>query len=617
LLTIDLGPLRPREATSLAEAYLAANSDFARRCVERAAGNSLLLEQLLRHAESDGEAGVPGSVQSLIQARMDQLEPLDKQALQAASILGQRFSLDALRHLTLDPGYACAGLIARFLVRPQGDDFLFAHALIRDGIYDSLLQTRRRELHRRAADWFAGRDLVLHAEHLDRAGDAAAPLAYLAAARAPGDGVPDRAGAAAVERGLALAGERADVYALTRFQGEILHDLGAIPESVAAFERTLAVAEAEVERCGAWLGLAAGMRMLDRLDDAFAALDRAEVAASAAGLEAELARVHHLRGNLCFPLGRLQECLRAHELALDLARKAGAPELEARTLGGLGDAEYAQGRIVTAHRHFGQCVAVSRAHGFGRIEVANLSMLAHMATYLNDFPAALATSRAAVELAARVGDHRAEVVAQHAASRVLCMTGEFEPAKPHAERALTLAQRLGARRFEPVSLNEQAMILRGEGRRAEALDVLHRALAISRETGISFVGPWLFGHLAVTTEEPAERRAALAEGEEVLRQGSVCHNHLWFYCYAMQAALDAGEYDDAEHYAAALEDYTRPEPFPWAEFFIAYGRALARRGRRGRGPATLRELRRLADEARRVGLRMVLPALERALASSL
>ena len=97
LMTIDLGPLRPQEAQVLAGAYLDASADFARRCVERAAGNPLFLEQLLRHAEQSSAAGVPGSVQSLVQARMDQLDAPDKQALQAASVFGQRFALDALR----------------------------------------------------------------------------------------------------------------------------------------------------------------------------------------------------------------------------------------------------------------------------------------------------------------------------------------------------------------------------------------------------------------------------------------------------------------------------------------------------------------------------------------
>ena len=167
LVTIDLGPLRASEATALAETYLDAHSEVARRCIERAAGNPLFLDQLLRHAEG-AEATVPGSVQSLVQARLDHLTAPDKQAVQAAAVFGQRFALDALRHVLEDPRYDCVALVERFLVRPAGDEFLFSHALIRDAVYDTLLKARRRELHRRAAAWFAERDLTLHAEHLDR-----------------------------------------------------------------------------------------------------------------------------------------------------------------------------------------------------------------------------------------------------------------------------------------------------------------------------------------------------------------------------------------------------------------------------------------------------------------
>ena len=65
---------------------------------------------------------------------------------------------------------------------PEGDDFLFAHALIQEGAYSSLLRSSPRNLHRRAAEWFAGRDPVLHAQHLDRAEDDRAARAYLEAA---------------------------------------------------------------------------------------------------------------------------------------------------------------------------------------------------------------------------------------------------------------------------------------------------------------------------------------------------------------------------------------------------------------------------------------------------
>jgi class 3 adenylate cyclase/tetratricopeptide (TPR) repeat protein len=602
IVTIDLGPLQPSEANGLAEAYFDALGDLAQRCVERAEGNPLFLEQLLRHAEESAEGSVPGSIRSLVQARLDRLALPDKRALQAASVLGQRFTAEALAALLDQPGWNCADLVRHLLVRPQGDYFLFAHALIQEGVYDTLLRSRRREFHRRAADWFRNRDLTLCAQHLDRGDDDGAPRAYLEAARAQAAEYRTERALRLVERGVALARKRADLSALHLLQGEILHDLGSIPESIAAFEQALADGDVDVERCRAWLGLAAGLRVTDRFDEAFAMLDKAATAAAIDDLAAERARIHHLRGNLCFPLGRLVECLQEHERALDCARKAGSPEMEARALGGLGDAEYARGRMASAHQDFSRCVELSRASGAGRIEVANLSMVAHTQVYLNDFSDALAKSQMAVELAARVGHQRAEIIAHYAACNVFRTTGEFAPVKMHAERALLLARQLGAKRFEAVSLNDLALVARAEASSAEAMDLLHRALTISRETGVGFVGPWILGHIAVTSEDPVERQAALTEGEEILRKGAVGHNHLWFFRYAIDASLQSQDWDGTERYSVALEDFTRPEPLPWANFFVGYGRAVAAHGRCPTGEEMTCELGDLLSEAERLGI---------------
>ena len=601
IVTIELGSLQPREANRLAAAYLDTLGEIAQRCVERAAGNPLFLEQLLRHAEENAEGGIPGSIRSLVQARLDRLALPDKRALQAASVLGQRFTADALVALLDQPGWNCAELVGHRLVRPQGDHFLFAHALIHEGVYDTLLRSRRRELHRRAADWFRSRDLTLCAQHLDRADDGGAPRAYLEAARAQAAEYRTEGSLRLTERGIALARKRADVSALSLLRGEILHDLGSIAESIAAFEQALAVADVDIERCRAWLGLAAGLRVTDRLDEAFAMLNKAATAAGIEDLAAERARIHHLRGNLYFPLGRLVECLHEHERALDCARRANSPEMQARALGGLGDAEYARGRMVSAHRHFSRCAELSRA-GAGRIEVANLSMVAHTQVYLNDFSGALATTQMAVELAARVGHQRAEIIAHTAACTVFSTTGEFARAKVHAERRLILARQLGAKRFEATSLRDLAMIARAEASTAEAMDLLYRALAIIRETGVNFVGPWILGQLAVTTENPIERQAALTEGEEILRKGAVGHNHLWFFKYAIDASLASEDWDGAERYSAALEDYTRPEPLPWADFFVRYGRAVGAYRRCQPGQETSSKLADLLAEAERLGI---------------
>jgi hypothetical protein len=92
---------------------------------------------------SDSRDALPGSIQSIVPARLDQLPETDKAALQCAAILGQRFSLEALRYLIEQPDCACEAPTAHYLVRPESGE-LIAHALIHEGIYGLLLHSRRR-----------------------------------------------------------------------------------------------------------------------------------------------------------------------------------------------------------------------------------------------------------------------------------------------------------------------------------------------------------------------------------------------------------------------------------------------------------------------------------------
>ena len=65
-----------------------------------------------------------------------------------------------------------------------------------------------------------------------------------------------------------------------------------------------------------------------------------------------------------------------------------------------------------------------------------------------------------------------------------------------------------------------------------------------------------------------------------------------------------------------LEEFTRPEPLPWCDFFIARGRALAAWGRGQRDDEILAELHHLRAEAERIGLTTALPALDETLKSA-
>ena len=181
-----------------------------------------------------------------------------------------------LRRLIDAPEYVCDGLVANALVLPEGDDFLFAHALIQESAYSTLLRARRRELHRLAADWFAATDPVLRAQHLDRAEDERAPRAYLDAALAQRAAYFADAALRLVERGLQIAQTDTDRHALICFRGELQRDLGDIAASIATYRAAVAAAPDEASLCQSQLGLAEGLRVSEGLAEALALLDAAQ-----------------------------------------------------------------------------------------------------------------------------------------------------------------------------------------------------------------------------------------------------------------------------------------------------------------------------------------------------
>ena len=598
LTTIDLGPLRTDEALALAEEFSAAER-FALTCVERSGGNPLFLEQLLRSAEEAPEGVVPGSVQSIVLTRMDNLAPRDRRALQAASVLGQRFSLDVLRHVTGEADYACGALIEHFLVRPEGSGYLFAHALLRDGVYSSLLKTRRAALHRKAAEWYASRDLPLYAEHLDRAADVSAAEAYLNAAREEARNYHNESALRLSERGVEVA-KGAVRHALSCFRGDLLRSLGEVDASIRTFENALDWAQDDIERSRSLIGLAEDMRVADRQNDALKALDEAERAAPA-DQPLLLAELHHLRGNLYFPAGRVEDCLTQHNLALGFARKAESKEWEARALGGLGDASYLAGRMRTACANFRSCIGLCQELGLGRVEVANRSMVGWTRMYLNEISEACEDGLAAAEKAQRVGQSRAEMLGRMVAGYMHIEQGRLNAGREEVEKALSLARRLGASHFVAEALCFGAMIERAEGRLDAAKRNADEALRILRQVGMTFFGPLALGMAARLSNISSEQAAFLGEAEAILKEGCVSHNHFWFYREAIEGALERKDRQEVDRYCQALERYTSAEPLPWSDLFIARGRALARAVPGSTTDSLRTELKRIAGVMKEAG----------------
>ncbi len=614
-LTMDVGPLREGEAFELAAMLVDAEDDAVQHCVARAAGNPLFLEQLLRNLHEGAGEDLPDSIRSLLLARLDRLPTLDKSALRVASVLGQRFEVDALRNLLGVESYGCGHLVLANYLRSDGSGFLFCHSLFREGIYASMLREQRRELHRRASAWYAQRDRILCAEHLERAEDHKAPIAYEQASRHEfGQHRFERATMLA-ERGLALCRTDADRTRINLLLGELAVNLGRPGTAIEAFKQVRAAASGVVTQCRALIGLAQGYRLNEGHEELLEALDAAEPMARRGGLIDDLARVTQLRSNVHFMRGEFEACLRTGLASLEHARAGRSPALEAQALSTLGDAEYARGRMVAAYGYYDRCIELSRRHKLFALESSNLSQHGDTLFYQLRFSQALADAESAVQLASRIRNPRSELLPLTTAVFVhLDIRGDTQTARPLMERCLNLAREIGSRALEAWGLIWLARIDRVRGDPARAIGNLRTALQICNAGVMHFCGPIALGTLALTTADPDRRRSALAEAEDVLNAGALSHCHLWFYRDAIEVSLIDGDWQAVERYAQAMQGYCSAEPLPWSEFFAARGRVLAAFGQGDRRESNLRVIRRLCGTAESTGMNTDLPALKQALA---
>jgi hypothetical protein len=175
--TQELQPLSSRDSGVLIEELLATGVPEALRelLVERAEGNPFFVEELVGMlidrgiltrdgngwtvTEPAGEIDVPDSVQALLAARIDLLDPADKEALQTAAVIGRVFWTGAVYELLPgEPDFRA--LEERDFIRlrsgssiPGQREYAIKHALTREVAYATLPRARRAHLHAGFAAW--------------------------------------------------------------------------------------------------------------------------------------------------------------------------------------------------------------------------------------------------------------------------------------------------------------------------------------------------------------------------------------------------------------------------------------------------------------------------------
>jgi class 3 adenylate cyclase len=167
---VRLDPLPASETETLVEELGDLPAETRARVVEAAEGNPLFVEQLVAmQAESgNGELQIPPTIQALLAARIDRLDPEERAVIERASIEGRLFHRGSVAELVPEEtrpriGSHLITLVRKELIRPDrsllpGDDgFRFGHILIRDAAYESIPKRLRADLHARFAVWVESR----------------------------------------------------------------------------------------------------------------------------------------------------------------------------------------------------------------------------------------------------------------------------------------------------------------------------------------------------------------------------------------------------------------------------------------------------------------------------
>jgi class 3 adenylate cyclase len=421
--------------------------DTVRSIIARADGIPLYAVETIRMLVSDGrlretetgyepvgalgELAVPETLQALIAARLDALDPADRTLLQDAAVLGHSFTLAGLEAVSGESKEALAGRL-RQLARadlvnqdvdprsPERGMYAFVQALIREVAYGTLAKRDRRARHLAAARFFES----LGDDEL--AGALAAH--YLAAYEAAPDGPEGEALGTQARISLVAAADRAIA-------------LGS-PEQAVAFldqARRVVTDPAEradiLERAGraavAALRLEEGQeafrvaidlrRSLSQTGEMFAAinelanayilgrhpaaagaliesvLDEAERAGDAdrAALYTRLARVR-------FGEDRVDEALRFADMGLALAEQLELHEVVIEGLTTRGGALSKMGRPAEAFALTEGARRLSQEHGLAGWEL-RATVLLSLLVATGDPKAAVTLAGTGIELARRIG----------------------------------------------------------------------------------------------------------------------------------------------------------------------------------------------------------------------
>ena len=477
---LRVDPLVPESAEALLEGLVGQDAGLAplkRFLIERTEGNPFFLEESVHAlAETGALAGgrgayrlttdvrdihVPVTVQALLASRIDRLQPEEKRLLQAASVIGRDIPVALLGEIseTTDEELRArlvrleaAGLLYEGRLFPE-HEYKFKHALTHEVAQASLLQERRRGLHRSILE-------VLKRRPAAQTGEVEVMARHAVGAEAWDSAV----------RYLREAGRktiaRSSYVAAAELLNDALQALEHLPETPDALEQAI----------DARLELRIALAALGRYQDVLRVMREAESLATRLGDRARLGRI---LADICARLrnvaGEHLQAIEVGERAMTIAADTGDRELEL-------EARYRTGQTYFAIGDFRKALEL-------------LSRCVERGGRESSQPSILFTSWAHSWLALTLSN-----------------LGRFEDARAHAQEALQIAE--GA--DHPFTLAEAlagaGSVSLAQGDLERAFEALERARALIVQWHLQ---PWAvfarLGYAHVLSARPVEARRLLGD----------------------------------------------------------------------------------------------------------
>ncbi len=360
-VTVRLEPLGADEVENLIPDRVAGK--LRARIARAAGGNPLFIGEMVAMAdESAGEVAVPPTLQALLAARLDQLDPPERSVLERGAVEGEIFHRGAVQALTPEEEHLTrrlAALVRKALIRPDTpqfpneDGFRFRHLLIRDAAYDALSKAARADLHERFARWLEERGAALveldeiAGYHLEQACRYRAELGFppddrlrsaargrlAAAGRRAFARTDNRAAVNLLERAAALMAPSEIDLALETTLADALFEMGTGADALARMsslaDRARALGDTVGELCGriqagrfrTFLEPEGATQELERL------VEEALPVLEAARDDAALYAAYYARADVAGMRAHMDTMVEALDRAVPHARKVGAPPI--------------------------------------------------------------------------------------------------------------------------------------------------------------------------------------------------------------------------------------------------------------------------------------------------